>query len=70
MNAVAKELLRVQKKQFEMALMWISLLESSDPLPGERKVIAEQYVKTLSSITELQMETLGIDLTQTILANG
>jgi len=67
MNAAAKEILRVQKKQFEMGLLWIKVIESPNATNEERKIAIEQYATLLNMIFEIQCELLSIDLTKTLL---
>ena len=67
MSPVAKELLRVQKKQFEMGIMWIGIIQNPDVTPEDKKTAIEQYATLWQSMMELQFETLNLDLTKTIL---
>jgi hypothetical protein len=54
MNANAKEVLRVQKKQFTMGLEWISVIESPLTSTEDRKIAIEQLAILNNSILELQ----------------
>lgn len=54
MNENAKEVLRVQKKQYTMGLEWISIIESPLTSPDDRKIAVEQLAILNNSILELQ----------------
>lgn len=68
MSPVATELLRVQKKQFETALLWIGIINNPEVTPEDKKTAVKNYVELLAMIQEVQFETLGLNL-QTYILN-
>jgi len=67
MTTAGKELLRVQKKQFELGLLWISVINNPETTPEDLKIAIGQYVELLAMISKVQFETLNIDVTKLIL---
>ena len=55
------EILRVQKKQFEMGLYWIALLQDSRTSNQDKALALEQYALLHASIFQLQCAVAQTD---------
>ena len=55
------EILRVQKKQFEMGLFWIDLLQDSRTSDADKALALEQYALLHASIFQLQCAVAQTD---------
>jgi hypothetical protein len=56
------EILRVQKKQFEMGLYWIGLLQDNRTSAQDKALALEQYALLHASIFDLQCAVAQTDI--------